>query len=102
MDSNALTWRGNCHVEDEKSLLSNASNFDSSFKSLVDPDGDGKVDRGDALILNRYLAGWDGYAEKIRNWDAAKINQDDRVDRGDALILNRYLAGWDGYAKYFQ
>ena len=46
VDSNALTWRGNCHVEDEKSLLSNASNFDSSFKSLVDPDGDGKVDLG--------------------------------------------------------
>ena len=46
VDSNALTWRGNCHVEDEKALLSNATNFDSSCQSLVDPDGDGKVDVG--------------------------------------------------------
>jgi len=44
--SNCLTWRGNCHVEDEAALLSNATNFDSSFKSLVDPDGDGKVNVG--------------------------------------------------------
>ncbi len=43
---NALTWRGNCHTEDEKALLSKATNFDSSFSSLVDPDGDGKVDVG--------------------------------------------------------
>ena len=43
---NCLTWRGDCHVEDEKALLSNATNFDSSFTSLVDPDGDGKVDVG--------------------------------------------------------
>ena len=41
-----LTWRGDCHVEDEKALLSNATNFDSAYKSLVDPDGDGKVDVG--------------------------------------------------------
>ena len=46
VDSNALTWRGNCHVEDEAALLSNATNFDSSYQSLVDPDGDGKVDVG--------------------------------------------------------
>ncbi len=43
---NCLTWRGNCHVEDEAALLSNATNFDSSYKSLVDPDGDGKVNVG--------------------------------------------------------
>lgn len=41
-----LTWRGACHVEDEKALISNATNFDSSYKSLVDPDGDGKFDVG--------------------------------------------------------
>ncbi len=41
-----LTWRGDCHVEDEKALISNATNFDSSCTSLVDPDGDGKVDVG--------------------------------------------------------
>ena len=41
-----LTWRGDCHVEDEMALLSKATNFDSAYKSLVDPDGDGKVDVG--------------------------------------------------------
>ncbi len=44
--SNPVTFRGNCHTEDETALLSNATNFDSAYKSLVDPDGDGKVDVG--------------------------------------------------------
>nr|MCR5121195.1 glycoside hydrolase family 9 protein [Ruminococcus sp.] len=39
-----LTWRGNCHTEDGKLKLSNATNFDNSLTSLVDPDGDGCVD----------------------------------------------------------
>lgn len=46
VDEGPLTWRGDCHVEDEKALLSNATNFDSSYTSLVDPDGDGMVDVG--------------------------------------------------------
>ncbi|MDE5755068.1 MAG: glycoside hydrolase family 9 protein, partial [Oscillospiraceae bacterium] len=39
-----LTWRGNCHTYDGKAAISEADNFDSSLKSLVDPDGDGYVD----------------------------------------------------------
>ena len=39
-----LTWRGDCHTYDSKAAISEAENFDSSFKSLVDPDGDGYVD----------------------------------------------------------
>ncbi len=39
-----LTWRGDCHTYDQEASLSSAVNFDSSAKSLVDPDGDGKVD----------------------------------------------------------
>ncbi|MEE5992944.1 MAG: glycoside hydrolase family 9 protein [Oscillospiraceae bacterium] len=46
VDEGPLTWRGDCHVEDEKALISNATNFDSSYKSLVDPDGDGKFNVG--------------------------------------------------------
>ena len=44
VDDNPLTWRGNCHTYDEKASLSNATNFNSAYKSLVDPDGDGYVD----------------------------------------------------------
>ncbi len=46
VDEGVLNWRGDCHVEDETALLSNATNFDSTYTSLVDPDGDGKVDVG--------------------------------------------------------
>lgn len=44
VDDNPLTWRGNCHTYDAKAELSKATNFDSQYKSLVDPDGDGLVD----------------------------------------------------------
>ena len=44
VDDNPLTWRGNCHTYDEKAAISEAENFDSSYTSLVDPDGDGYVD----------------------------------------------------------
>lgn len=39
-----LTWRGDCHLYDGKAPISEAVNFDSSMRSLVDPDGDGFVD----------------------------------------------------------
>lgn len=42
--SNPLTWRDNCHTYDANASLSSAVNFNSSYKSLVDPDGDGYVD----------------------------------------------------------
>lgn len=44
VDDNCLTWRGNCHTYDGEASLDNANNLDSSLRSLVDPDGDGKVD----------------------------------------------------------
>ena len=44
VDSNALTWRGNCHTYDAKASIANATNFPSQYQSLVDPDGDGYVD----------------------------------------------------------
>ncbi len=44
VDDNPLTWRGNCHTYDGKASLSSAMNFNSAYKSIVDPDGDGYVD----------------------------------------------------------
>ncbi|MCM1227091.1 MAG: glycoside hydrolase family 9 protein [Clostridium sp.] len=44
VDDNCLTWRGNCHTYDAEASINGADGFDSSLRSLVDPDGDGKVD----------------------------------------------------------
>ena len=43
VDDNPLTWRGNCHVSDATANLSSAVNLGGA-RSIVDPDGDGKVD----------------------------------------------------------
>ena len=69
---------------------------------IGDVNGDGKVNRADAGILNRYFAGWQGYEEKIVNRDAADVNRDGKLNRADAGIMNRYFAGWQGYDQYFQ
>gem|GEM_PF-1855023 len=67
-----------------------------------DANGDGQVNNTDRMILVRYLAGWDGYAERIAEMDAVDLNNDGKVNNTDRMILVRYLAGWDGYAKYFE
>ena len=54
------------------------------------------------MILARYLAGWEGYEEKIVSKNAADINGDHSVNGKDRLILGRYLAEWDGYDEYFK
>ncbi len=43
VDDNPLTWRANCHVSDSQASISRAVNLGGQ-SSLVDPDGDGKVD----------------------------------------------------------
>jgi len=70
--------------------------------STGDISTDGMIDENDYTILNRYLAGWNGYAEQIPSMEAADINNDGKVSTADATILARYLAGWDGYAEYFK
>ena len=66
-----------------------------------DLNGDGKVNGADAGLLNRYTSGWEGYAEKIRNMDAADINRDGKVNGADSGLLNRYTSGWENVKKYF-
>ena len=39
-----ISWRGNCHTYDAEASLDKADNFPAKYRSLVDPDGDGKVD----------------------------------------------------------
>ena len=59
-----------------------------------DVNGDGNVDNRDAMILDRYLAKWDGYTVDTV---AADVNCDGSVNNLDSMILARYLAKWDGY-----
>jgi len=67
-----------------------------------DVNGDDKVNGADAGLLNRYTSGWEGYADKIKDMDAADLNRDGKVNGADAGILNRYTSGWTGYDKYIQ
>ena len=57
-----------------------------------DGDGDGEISDWDAILLNRYLAGWENVELNVF---AADIDGDGEVSDWDAIILERYLAGWD-------
>ena len=56
-----------------------------------DVDDDGEVGDWDAILLNRYLAGWDVEINEL----AADIDKDGEVGDWDAITLERFLAGWD-------
>lgn len=66
-----------------------------------DLNGDGKVNGADAGILSRYTSGWQNYAEKIKDMEAADINGDGKVNGADSGILSRYTSGWESAKKYF-
>ena len=65
-----------------------------------DVDANGTVDATDRMILARYLADWDGYAEKVLSMDNADVDGNNQVDTADLVILARSLSGWDGYRRY--
>ena len=62
-----------------------------------DVNSDGEVNNRDAMILDRYVAGWEGYADRIANPDSADLNRDSNINNRDAMILDRVVAGWEGY-----
>ena len=55
---------------------------------------DGSVTPPDAMILTRYLAGWNGYTV---NALASDVDGDKKVTVRDAVILARHLSGWNEY-----
>lgn len=58
---------------------------------LGDVDGNGEIDDWDAIVLNRYFAGWQ--TEIIEA--AADIDGDGELTDWDAIALERRLAGWN-------
>ena len=56
-----------------------------------DCNGDGKINKTDLLLLQKYLAGW---AVEI-NLNAADSTGDGKINKADLLLLQKYLAGWD-------
>lgn len=76
------------------------SNITLELYQHGDSNHDGVVDRIDANLLSRYVAGWDGYEERI-NKDVCDLNGDGNVDRIDANILSRCVADWDGYKEKY-
>ena len=66
-----------------------------------DVDGDGKVSNRDAMILDRYVADWDGYDQIITNMAAADLDGSGKVNNRDAVILDRIAADWDGYRDQY-
>ena len=62
-----------------------------------DVNADTQVTNRDSMILDRYVAGWEGYEQRIIIMDAADLNRDTQVTNRDAIILDRVAAGWEGY-----
>ena len=56
-----------------------------------DVNGDGQVKLNDAILLRRFVAGWDVEIDER----AADVNGDGQVKLNDAILLRRYVAGWD-------
>jgi hypothetical protein len=61
-----------------------------------DINDNGRVDVLDAVILKRYLAGWNGYEEYIV-FDSADLTNFGTINVVDAVYLVRSIAGWHGY-----
>lgn len=80
------------NVDGTKVAFSGASATVNVIDCIIgDTDGDGEVSDWDAIVLNRYLAGWSIGIELA----AADVDGDDEVTDWDAIVLERYLAGWN-------
>lgn len=62
-----------------------------------DVNADNVVDEDDILILQRYFAGWDDYADKLPTMEEADVDRDGTLTRADLMYLQRAYYGWKGY-----
>lgn len=70
---------------------------DEKTCTVGDVSGDGKVDTKDAMLLTRYVNGWEGVSLDTA---AADLDGSGKVDTKDAMILTRAVNGWEGYEQY--
>ena len=66
--------------------------------AAADIDQDGRVDTRDAMLLTRYVNGWEGITIDLT---LADLDADGEVGVRDAMIITRYVNGWEGYDEYF-
>ena len=89
--SGSVAQWGEIFIEDgNESLLS----ADIQFGRRGDIDFNGVTDARDAILLTRYLSGWENVMVQT---NTADINTDGKVDALDAVYLTRSVAGWNGY-----
>ena len=70
----------------------------SVFRGIAgDINSDREVDTRDAILLFRYVAGWDVDVDPF----ALDCNGDGDVDTKDAITLFRYIAGWPDIKLYY-
>ena len=62
-----------------------------------DVTGDGKVNRYDLTLLQKYFAGYPVAVPTA----AADIDENSKLTRKDVMILARYLDQWEDYDRYF-
>lgn len=62
-----------------------------------DTDSDGMTTLADLVILNRYLANWQGYDEENYCFGTIDINDDGAINPLDSVLLSRHLANWEKY-----
>lgn len=83
-------------IEGTKTITVSYGGKTASFSITVitcligDVDGDSEITDWDAILLNRYLAGW----SVDINAFASDVDNDGEVSDWDAIVLERYLAGW--------
>lgn len=58
---------------------------------------DSKVDTRDAILLFRYVAGWDVDVDTA----ALDVNGDNKITTKDAVTLFRYVAGWEDIVLFY-
>lgn len=63
---------------------------DPDYVLIGDLDRDGEISDWDAILLNRYMAGWKVEIDPV----AADIDGDGEITDWDAILLDRYMAGW--------
>ena len=88
------------YVAIDKKVVNAANKGKATYSTLITPgvsveyllgdvDGDGTVNINDATMLQRYLAEYITYVDKV----VADVNRDGKVDIRDVTDIQRYLAG---------